>query len=141
MNSNPPTPDGAGAALAEVERRRRQVGAAGHVGRRILLTWAVLALVTLPLFDYLSSAIAGTVLAVAAVLFAAFVAPAAMRRRVVARGGTRRYVVTAVLASAWYVLLVVAAATVARRLPHVWTAAGVLAALPFAAGALVDRTR
>jgi hypothetical protein len=139
VEPDPTNREAAAAALAEVRRRRRQVATAGHHGRRILLAWAALPLLTLPWFDYVPVSVAGTMVAVAAVLFATAVAVYAAGRRLVPRGGTRRYVLTAAAGSAAYVALVLLAATAARQVPHVWTLAGVLESLPWAAGALVDR--
>jgi hypothetical protein len=141
VEPDPTNRESAAAALDEVRRRHRQVAEAGHHGRRILLAWAALPLLTLPWFDYVPVPVAATILAVGAVVLSTGVAIYAADRRLVPRGGTRRYVLTVAAGSASYVALVLLAATAARQVPHVWTIAGVLAALPWAAGALVDRLR
>ena len=141
MNTENSDRDRARAALGEVQRRRVDVRASDTVRRRVLLSWAALLLVFLPLFDLIPKQTAGIVFTCAVAVGAVLTRLYASRQRVVAVGGTRRYVVTWVLWTAWYVVLIVALVTVGRHLWFAWTVGGVLAAAPLVAAALFGGRR
>ena len=141
MSPEPVDREQAAAALAELERRRSEVRSSSNTGWRLMLGWAALLLVTLPLFDHLKPMAAGIILSVAAVIGAVLSAAYGSRNRVVIRGGLRRYVLTWVLWTPWYVVLILVLVLLGHRLSFAWTLGAILAALPLAASALWERSR
>ena len=131
----------ASAALTELERRRGEVRSASTAGWRIMLGWAALLLVTLPLFDHLKPWVAGVVISVAAAIGAFVSAQYGSRTRVVSRGGLRRYILTWLVWTPWYVTLILVLAVFGHRLSFAWTVGAVLAALPLVLAALWERSR
>src|SRR5438128_11562974 len=87
MSQEPVDREQAAAALAELERRRSEVRRSSNTGWQIMLGWAALLLVTLPLFDLVKPMAASIILLVAAVIGAFVSALYGSRNRVVIRGG------------------------------------------------------
>jgi hypothetical protein len=131
----------AAASLAEVERRRAEVQAADMAGRRILLGWAVIFLLTLPLFDHLQPTAAGIVLTCVAIVGAVSSGFYGSRSRVASVGSTRRWWLTWVLWTPWFLALVLLLTFFGHRLTFAWTLGAVAAALPLATVALLERRR
>jgi hypothetical protein len=141
MNTNYGDGPQAAASLAEVERRRAEVQAADAAGRRILLGWAVIFLLTLPLFDHLQPTAAGIVLTCVAIIGAIASGLYGSRSRVASLGSMRRWSLTWVLWTPWFVALILLLTFFGHRLSFAWTLGAVAAALPLAAVAILERRR
>lgn len=121
-------------ALAEVERRRREVARGGPNGYAIAIAWGLFVLIFLPLFDFFPGQIIGPTMSVGAVIGAILTSVYARRcelLKVIPRLDNKKvWVLLWIRWTIWYIVVLAAAEWLSGRVALTWTMAGILSALP-----------